>query len=202
MRLLIVAATDAEIAPLGSRVRDATILVTGVGMVATAAHTARALARASYDLALNVGICGSFDPSLQPPTVVHVVSDRISELGAEDGERFLPIERLDLPALHVFENPTPPGLLTLRALPAVRGITVNTVHGFAHSIAAVLERLRPQVETMEGAGFMCACALSGVPFAQVRAVSNMVTRRDREAWRVADAIQALADTVSRIVDEA
>ena len=38
------------------------MLTTGVGMVATAAWCSRALAESSYDLALNFGVCGSFDP--------------------------------------------------------------------------------------------------------------------------------------------
>ena len=37
------------------------VLTTGVGMVATAAWCSRVLAKQDYDLALNVGVCGSFD---------------------------------------------------------------------------------------------------------------------------------------------
>ena len=33
---------------------------------------------------------------------------------------------------------------------------------------------------MEGAAFMYACLIQGVPFAQVRAVSNIVERRNRD----------------------
>src|SRR6185503_5495115 len=95
MRILIVAATAAEIAPLQQRPEIA-ILITGVGMVAAAARTSGALARTRYDLALNLGICGSFDPALLPGTVVHVVSDGMPELGAEDGDAFLTLEDLGL----------------------------------------------------------------------------------------------------------
>src|SRR5258708_27556379 len=87
--VLLVAATEAEVAavrpslPVGPGGVD--VLVTGVGMVATAARCARALARTPYGLALNVGVCGTFDPSIPLGTVVHVVRDRIAELGVEDG---------------------------------------------------------------------------------------------------------------------
>ena len=37
---------------------------------------------------------------------------------------------------------------------------------------------------MEGAAFAYACSLSGVPYAQVRAISNLVERRNRKAWRM------------------
>ena len=61
MRILLVAATEGEISALQPDLKpDVDVLVTGIGMVATAARCARALALTRYDLALNVGICGSF----------------------------------------------------------------------------------------------------------------------------------------------
>ena len=202
MKTLVVAATDAEVAPIGSLLRgrrDVDVLVTGVGMVATAAHCSRRLAQARYDLVLNLGLCGSFDLALTPGVVVHVVSDRLSELGAEDGDAFLPVESLQLPSDHVVENRNPPVNVALAWLPKVTGITVNTVHGNPPAIAAVASRCRPQVESMEGAAFMYACRLADVPFAQVRAVSNMVERRNRTAWRIPEAVDALATAARAIL---
>jgi futalosine hydrolase len=199
MRVLVVTATEAEAAPLlpGLR-RGIDVLVTGVGMVATAARVSRALARDPYDFALNVGICGSFDPALVPGTVVHIVSDRLAELGAEDGAAFLPIDDLGLASESVFTSPSPLSNPAFAGLPAVRAITVNTVHGDERSIADTVRRFAPQVESMEGAAFMCACLVNAVPCAQIRAVSNMVGPRDRAAWRVEDAI----DKATRVVLDA
>ena len=84
-----------------------------------AADKARALALTPYDLALNVGICGSFDRALAPGSVVHVVRDHIAELGAEDNEEFVTIEAIRLPAEWTFVNSAPPPLAALRALPAL-----------------------------------------------------------------------------------
>src|SRR4029079_18374144 len=134
MRLLLVAATDLEIAPLVARLtpvshslerwasfaygprasfahgpHDVDILVTGVGMTAPAAWSARVLARQSYDLAVNLGVCGSFDPAHPPGTVVNVVADCIAELGAEDDEQFLTVQQLGL--LEPDEPPFRGGLL-------------------------------------------------------------------------------------------
>jgi futalosine hydrolase len=202
MRILLVAATEGEISALRPDLKpDVDVLVTGVGMVSTAARCARALALTRYDLALNVGICGSFDRALAPGSVVHVVRDHIAELGAEDNDQFVTIEAIRLPAEWTFVNSAPPPLAALRALPAVNAITVNTVHGNERSIAAVMERFRPEVESMEGAAFMSACLISNVTFAQVRAVSNIVERRNRGAWRVAEAIERLAEATRRILAE-
>jgi futalosine hydrolase len=224
MRLLVVSATDLEIAPLLTqlhpvaeggpgnppytyRTHQVNVLITGVGMVATAAWCSRALATASYDLALNLGVCGSFDSTLAPGAVVHVTSDRLAELGAEDGARFLTVQELRLVGEDAFPfkgglliNSDPPVNDVLRRLPEASGITVNTVHGAEESIAAVAARFKPQIETMEGAAFMYACLIHGVRFAQIRAVSNIVERRNRDAWKLPDAIRSLCETALEILD--
>lgn len=224
MRILVATATNAEVAPLlaelhhvsdvSGRVNrftrashDVDVLVTGVGMVATAAWCSQALSRQRYDLAVNLGVCGSFDRALAPGTVVHVVSDCIAELGAEDADRFVTVQELNLLAADEFPfrmgrlvNDAPPPNAVLRSLPAVSGITVNTVHGNERTIAEVTRRFAPQVESMEGAAFMYACIIHDAPFAQVRAVSNVVERRNREAWALADAIRNVCATSLSILD--
>jgi futalosine hydrolase len=225
VRILLVSATAAEIGPVtaglrlaghgGDRVTRYTIrdhevhvLVTGVGMVATATWCTRALSRDRYDVALNLGVCGSFDRTLSLGTVVHVVSDRLAELGAEDGDAFLSIHQLrlldenDPPFVDGrLVNKTPPAGATLASLPLVNGITVSTVHGREQSIACVAERFAPQVESMEGAAFMYACLVQGQRFAQIRAVSNFVERRNREAWKLPQAIANLGSTALRMLSE-
>ena len=226
MRILIVAATSAEIVPLvaglqfrsngDSRVTkyargayEIDVLTTGVGMVATAAWCSRVLAKQDYDLALNVGACGSFDTSIAAGTVVHVLSEQLSEMGAEDDEAFLTMQDLRLLGNDEFPfqtgrliNPGPPSNSVLLQLPGVHGITVNTVHGNDRSIAAVRQRCEPQVESMEGAGFMYASLIHRIPFAEVRAVSNVVEKRNRGGWKMAEAIANLNDTALQIIDHA
>jgi len=226
VRILVVAATEAEIAPLidrftfcsageshvtiyGHRDHAIDVLVTGIGMVATAARSSHAIATNDYDLALNLGVCGSFDPAIEPGSVVHVSSEQLSELGAEDGDAFLTVRDLKLAGEDEFPftdgrlmNAVPPRNEVIASLPSVRGITVNTVHGSERSIAAVRARCQPQVESMEGAAFMYACLIHQLPFAEIRAVSNIVERRNREAWKLAEAIASLNDTALRIIDRA
>jgi futalosine hydrolase len=212
MRVLVVAATDGELtafrdpAPAPGHTLD--VLVTGIGMVATAAHVAHALARTPYDLALNLGVCGAFDRRLSLGTVVHVTSDCLSELGVQDGPTFIPAHVAGLVPADVAPytegrliNPAPPPSAILAGLPQVSGITVNTVHGEEEAIAAVVARVAPQVESMEGAAFLYACLMAGVPCAQIRAVSNYVERRNRAAWRLEAAIEALGRTASALLEE-
>ena len=140
------------------------------------------------------------DPKLGPVVVsAKELSDRIAELGAEDGEAFLPVEQLGLSGDYEWFNRAPPTNAALARLPRVRGITVNTVHGNPRSIAEAVRRFSPQVESMEGAAFMSACAIAGVAYAQVRAVSNVVERRNRAAWKLAEAVEALGRTALDIL---
>ena len=209
MKILLVAATEGEVPAAAAKFHRVDVLVTGVGMVATAAQCARALATAPYDLALNVGVCGAFNSRYPLGTVVHVVSDCVAELGAQDGSAFLTVHELGLLGRNdppyqdgLLVNSSPPVIAPLTSLPAVHGITVNTVHGHEPDIVNVVGRFRPDIETMEGAAFMYACLLHGVPFAQVRAVSNVVERRNRAAWKMKEAIDALALTTRDILQHA
>ena len=141
-----------------------------------------------YDLALNFGVCGSFDRRCEPGDVVHVVTDRIAELGAEDGEAFLTVQELNLLGEH---EPSPtaagePGAAGERgAGPASRGQRHHREH-------------RPRQRAIDRRGDRALQAAGGkhggrrvhvrlpdsrVAFAQVRAVSNVVERRNRGAWK-------------------
>jgi futalosine hydrolase len=224
--MLIVAATAAEIDLLLAAVtqrsspdgplrrcsrggHDVDVLTTGVGMVATAAWSSRILALHDYDLALNLGVCGTFDPSIPAGAVVQVISEELPEMGAEADDAFLTLNDLKLLARGDFPfrdgrlmNAAPPTVAALQDLPRVRGITVNTVHGRDSSIAAVRQQCDPQVETMEGAAFMYACLIRGTPFAEIRAVSNVVEKRNRAAWKMAEAIGNLNAAALGIIDQA
>ena len=226
MRILIVAATSAEIAPFVAGLRfdrdgeshvtiyardshEIHVLTTGVGMVATAAWCSRVLAGHDFDMALNLGVCGSFDTGIAAGAVVHVITEQLPELGAQDDDGFLTATELQLVGRNEFPfqagrlmNPAPPGNDALRRLPSVHGITVNTVHGNEQAIDAVRRRCNPQVETMEGAAFMFACLIHQIPFAEVRAVSNVVEKRNRAAWKLREAIDNLNTAALEIVDRA
>jgi futalosine hydrolase len=51
---------------------------------------------------------------------------------------------------------------------------------------------------MEGFGVAEAAARHGLPVLEIRAISNAVGPRDREAWRIPDALRALTAAFARI----
>lgn len=201
MKILLVAATASEIESLllhfnilenAGTVNENSVdvLITGVGMTATAFAMGKSLALNRYDLAINAGIAGAFDRSLKTAEVVAVTLDCFAELGSEDGEDFLTIDQLgfgksNVKPDHLFEHPN------VEALKKTRGITVNKVHGNDESIYTTVTRLNPQIESMEGAAFFYACNQYNLPCLQIRAISNYIERRNRDAWKIPLAIQNL-----------
>lgn len=211
MKLLLVAATLPEVQPLlsafqmeinaeGKEVGKhfVRVLITGAGMVPTAFSLGKHLAEQQYDLAINVGIAGSFDFDLNLGDVCLVIEDTFAELGAEDGEDFLSSDNLNLGSASQTHNPNPD--FELPEPKKVNAITVNKVHGHELSIAKAIARFNPQIESMEGAAFFYACNQSGVQCIQIRAISNYVERRNREKWNISLAIKNLNDTIINLLE--
>jgi len=194
MRILVVAATEFEVGGLrsevGSQKSNIEFLVTGVGMVATAFALGRHFATNQFDLVINLGIAGSFERGFALGEVVEVTEDHLSELGAEDDDTFLPIEALGF-GESIFKNNARLSSYINSDLRQVTAITVNTVHGHEPSINKLTGRLKPQLESMEGAAFFYACKQAGVPCLQIRALSNYVEKRNRDAWQIGLAIKNL-----------
>jgi futalosine hydrolase len=163
-------------------------LITGVGMVPTTYYTSRILDE-SFDLAINIGVCGSFNRNIEIGEVVAIYEDHFSELGAEDGDEFLSLNDLGLTGVSSVRNSTGALHEVIDSLPKVSGITVNTTHGNEISIGKVYERLHPYVESMEGAAFMFVCEQERVPYVQLRGVSNYVERRNKLEWNLPLAIE-------------
>ena len=195
MKFLVVAATELEIQPSIPKLIEHKIdyLITGVGMVATAFSMAQYLSSRSYDFLLNVGIAGTLNPQHTLGGLYRVQKDTIYGLGAQDDQQFIPIETLGF-GQSVFSEQLPKFSLGphLENLPCLNGITVNTVHGNAQSIKELLTGLDiNHLESMEGAAFFYAANKLGIPCIQVRAISNLVEKRNTQNWAIPKAINQL-----------
>lgn len=204
MKILLVAATYQEIEAfikhqtphfnadewLKIKPHEVKVLITGVGMVATAFAMGSEFAKNKFDLALNVGVAGSFYRTIKIGQLVEVREDILSELGSEDDEEFISLEQLELGEV---EFRATEEFKIKEGFRKVTAITVNKVHGNEESIEEVRDRLNPTIETMEGAAFFYACEEANIPALQVRAISNYVEKRNRENWNIPLAVKNLND---------
>lgn len=204
MKILFVTATEAEIESIrniSSDVHQLEFLVTGAGMVATTYELTRFLTSVKFDLAINCGIAGSFDKSISIGETVFVQDDFFSELGAEDDLQFLTIDSIGLEGITTIHNKSDEKFPVLNRFRKVKSITVNTVHGNEKSISSVMERLHPDIETMEGAAFYFVCEKEKIPCIQIRSISNYVEKRNRGTWNIPLALQSSFESVKQLLNE-
>ncbi|KAB2836198.1 MAG: futalosine hydrolase [Candidatus Brocadia sp.] len=223
MKLLVVAATVPEIKPLllslGHREAkefnmktvhyhhlNIDILITGVGLMHTAYFMGKVLANNTYNLALQLGIAGSFRRDIAIGMTVNVVEEVVADLGAEDKGNFLDAMELHLLPPDQFPyqagkllNKTPDSAYGTSELKKVKGISVNKVHGYQHSIDKIIQKYDPDIESMEGAAFFHACLIERVPCLQIRTISNYVEDRNKDRWKIPLAIENLNKIALKII---
>lgn len=211
MHLLITAATEFELAGIQQRwpagayqsALSVNYLVTGVGPVIAAVGTQSYLCSTRKPaLLVNVGLAGAFDRTLQLGEVVHVVSDTFGDVGAQTADGGF-ISAFDLGLVDPNGAPFSGGTLQSTSAYAfakqVTGVTNSTVHGEAGSIARFGERSEAQVESMEGAAVAYVALRQNIPHIQLRAISNYVEPRDREAWRIELALDNLTEALDAMM---
>ncbi|MEU0547784.1 futalosine hydrolase [Micromonospora sp. NPDC005979] len=205
--LLVVTAVPAEADAVqaGLTATDVTVAPVGVGPAVAGAATARLLTLAEaagrpYRAVVSVGVAGGFTGRAAVGDTVLGTASIAADLGADSPDGFIGIEDLGMPPALLGGGsvvPADPALLAaLRAaLPmATIGpvLTVSTVTGTAAGTEE-LRRRHPEAvaEAMEGYGVAVAAAQAGVPFAELRTISNPIGPRDRDAWRLREALTAL-----------
>lgn len=173
--LLVVAATPDELRGAGG----AATCVCGVGPVEAAARTAAALAGGSVTTVLHVGIAGArtFDESFV------VIGTEAVYCDADDPKWIELRVQPDAGLLDAARHALPEA----RAEPIGTSARVGGVSGC-------------EIEAMEGYAVLRASALAGIRAVEVRAVSNAVGEPDRSRWRIAEAKDALASALPKLVE--
>jgi len=220
LRIVIVTATQAEADTLLSIPGIKTIpeglllgnieimlLVTGVGSVATAWAMTKWISTGSKpDLAVNIGIAGSYRDDLVTGEVVIPVSDCFADAGVETNDGFLTLAEAGLEDPDRF--PFMGGWINaenrfvakaVEVLRPVRAVTVNTATGSQNNIKMISKRYHPDIETMEGASFFYICSRENIPFLALRAVSNRVEPRNKEKWNIPLALNNLSAMLEEVL---
>lgn len=170
-------------------------------------------------LVLQTGIAGAFTGGghshATPGDVVLATEEIYADTGSSSPDGWLSAGELGLPIAHIggmaFGNGflldeglvraaarAVEGAMTLRhaehSEPHPRVImgacvSASQVTGLRADGIATARRWGAVAETMEGTAAAHLCALYGVPFVEVRGISNLVVDRDRGSWEVARAVE-------------
>ncbi|GAA0372425.1 futalosine hydrolase [Bacillus horti] len=182
------------------------VQLTGVGPVAAATATAKALSKKDYSLVINAGIAGGFPGQAQVESIVLATEIVSGDLGAETPTGFSSLDELGFGTnklqvdhelmIRISE------VLQLAELPVHIGpiVTVSTVTGSAQATEEMANRVPGVVaEGMEGYGVAYAAHENEVPVIEIRSISNLVGPRNRDAWRIKEALGQLEQACSSLV---
>lgn len=179
--------------------------VPGIGKANTAAGLALAVARWRPRAVVQVGIGGAYVGSFLSIGMVAVAALEVHvDCGAGEGDGWQSMERLGFPLLEgppprFNEMPTDAALSERLAAPSqaplLRFATSERVSATLEAAERLQRGFDVAVESMEGAAAAQVCLALGVPFAELRGVSNIVGERDRRAWDVPRAVRAATEAL-------
>lgn len=206
MSICIVSATAFELQHLSNGIKEqCKTLVTGVGTAATVYQLMQALQHNKPSLMLQAGIAGSFDKKLALGAAVVVNTDRFADLGVQENKQWNDV--FDMKLAETGTHPYSNGWLinphhqelSTAGLPIVKAISINQITTGSARIRQLRDKYNPAVESMEGAAFHYVCLQQGIPFIQLRTISNYVGERNKEKWNMRQALENLAAQVQAIV---
>lgn len=179
----------------------------GVGQVAAAISTINALSKKNYDLVISAGIGGGFSNQAEVGSVVVASEIIAADLGAESIDSFSSVDELGFGSSRIAVDTSLVDRLTeainAHNLSATKGpiLTLSTVTGTKETALKLASRIPgAAVEAMEGFGVASAAQNKGIPALEIRTISNPVGPRDRSAWKIKEALEALQQ-VSKVLLE-
>lgn len=176
------------------------LVTTGIGKANAAAGVGIALSSRTYGAVINLGIAGALPVAMPLGLGASIAATR--SIYADEGlalpnGSFVGCSDMGFP-LGPFDDwgvRACPGLLDLLA-PLVDitapVATVSTCSGTDALSRMVIDRTWAVAEAMEGAAVGQVAARLGVPFLEMRVISNTTGDRERQAWAIGGALRKLA----------
>lgn len=161
--------------------------ICGVGAAECAGTTALSICEEKPDMVILAGIAGAYAESgLKKGDCVIVTRENLADLGTMRNGTFMPLPKIfGSPVSDNFYTADPP---RGRLLPAVSNTV--TVAGSPTLNTA----MQADIENMEGAGFFSVCTKLGIPFAEIRCISNIVGETP-DRWIIPQAVEILSETL-------
>ncbi|MEN9686683.1 MAG: futalosine hydrolase [Bacteroidota bacterium] len=179
----------------------------GVGMLASAVSLTRLVLEDKPDLVIQAGIAGCFDQNIPLGTVVVVKDESLADTGVEEDGKWKDIFdlKLEKSSYHPYEKRKLPNQhlpkLNLLQLPEVNAITINQISSSPQKIAQLTKKYEPLIESMEGAALHFVCREAGIPFIQIRSISNYIGERNKARWLLKEAIENLNETLIKYLEK-
>ncbi|MEJ8842623.1 futalosine hydrolase [Lacibacter sp. H375] len=216
MNCLVVSATVLEIKPFIQHCRTTNkldyidlqldFLVTGVGSINTTYALMKHLQVKKPDIVIMAGISGAFDRSLNLGDVIAVKQEALADLGVQEKDGYKDVFDLKLLAANEFPfkqkrlvNPFTV-LMERTKLPLVGSVTVNQITSAKKTAELYQTKYKAKIENMEGAALHLVCMKENIPFVQIRSISNYVGERNKQKWKLKEAVQNLNKELIRLVE--
>jgi len=207
MKILLVSATEYELDLSGQKNKinvETDTLISGVGIASTIYNVTKKLMQNEYSIAIQAGIAGAVTDELDLGETVLISADTFGDSGIEEAGVLKTLFSMGLANENNF--PYKDGwllntheLLISTELKTIRSITVNKITDNKEQIERQRIMFNPQAESMEGAAFHYVCLQQGIPFLQVRSISNRVGERDKRKWELEKAVSNLNNEVNKII---
>ena len=210
MKVLITAATAMEL----ERIKNETIhndgveiifCVTGVGAVSTVFNLLEILHKEKFDLVIQVGIAGSFDKQLALGDTLAVEKELLYEMGVFENNHYKTVFEMGLIdgdkkpfTSSTLINPHTV-LLDLTGLKKAMAITNNEISTSVTKIKLYNEKYGAEIESMEGGAFHYVAIMKSISFIQLRGISNYVGDRDKNNWKIKEAILSYSDVCNQLI---
>ena len=216
MNCLVVSATVLEIKPFIQHCRNTNkmdyidlqldFLITGVGAVNTTYALMKHLQVKKPDIIIMAGIAGAMDRTIQLGDVVAVKHEVLADLGVQEKDGYKDVFDLKLLAANEFPfkqkrltNPFKV-LMERTKLPLAGSITVNQISTSKKVAELYQTKYRAKIENMEGAALHLVCIKENIPFVQIRSISKYVGERNKQKWKLKEAVQNLNKELIRLVE--
>lgn len=210
MKVLITAATAMELELIKSEtIRydgvEIIFCVTGVGAVSTVFNLSEILHKEKFDIVIQVGIAGSFDKQLALGDAVVVEKELLYEMGVFENNHYKTVFEMGL-----IDGDTKPFtsstlinphtvLLDLTGLKKAMAITNNEISTSVTKIKLYNEKYGAEIESMEGGAFHYVAIMKSISFIQLRGISNYVGDRDKNNWKIKEAILSYSDVCNQLI---
>jgi len=78
-------------------------------------------------------------------------------------------------------------------------VTISEITGTREKADEMEKRFRGICENMEGAAVAQLCTLYGIPFLEIRGISNVVKQRNKKEWKLSAAVRVSQKAASEII---